>query len=141
MHEHLTAAIILAAESHRGQVDKAGHPYILHVLSVMEGCHTIEMKIVAALHDIVEDTPVTLEELREFGFTEEIVEAVDAVTRRKGEEYMDFIDRAAKNKLGRLVKYYDVVDHLNRKENIPESLSKRYEKAYEILYPEIEDTR
>ncbi|GLW31205.1 HD domain-containing protein [Actinoplanes regularis] len=99
----------LAERYHRGQVDKAGNPYINHPRAVAEalrehGDHTV---MAGLLHDIVEDTPITLEQLRKLGYPEEVVAAVDSVTRRPGEDYMDLIRRAAANPLGRLVKLQD----------------------------------
>ncbi len=99
----------LAELHHRGQVDKAGNPYIDHPRAVAEALHEHGAHAVMAglLHDIVEDTAVTLDYLRHLGYPDEVVAAVDSVTRRPGEDYMDLIRRAAANPLGRLVKIED----------------------------------
>lgn len=105
-------ALQFAVRAHKGQKDKAGHDYILHPIRVSERCDDPRAKIVALLHDTIEDTDVTADYLREEGFTEEIVEAVLAVTRREGEEYDDYVRRAAQNELGRMVKRADLEDNM-----------------------------
>lgn len=108
----LNKAIQIAAAAHAGQMDKGGQPYILHPLRVMSGCIPLEQKIVAVLHDTVEDSCVTLDELRdEFG--DEIADAIDCLTRRKGEDYETFIDRIAANDLARAVKIRDIRDNMD----------------------------
>jgi (p)ppGpp synthase/HD superfamily hydrolase len=99
----------LAVAAHRGQVDKAGLPYIDHPRTVAEALAPHgELAVMAGwLHDVVEDTPVTLERLADMGFPPEVVAAVDSVTRREGETYMDLIRRAAADPIGRLVKLAD----------------------------------
>ena len=72
----LERAIALAAQAHEGQVDKAGAPYILHPLRMMLSVDTPEARVAAVLHDVVEDTPVSLEELRVEGFSEAVIGAV-----------------------------------------------------------------
>ena len=106
-------ALQIAVRAHKGQKDKAGHDYILHPIRVSERCDDPRAKIVALLHDTIEDTDVTADYLREEGFTEEIVEAVLAMTRREGEEYDDYVRRAAQNELGRMVKRADLEDNMD----------------------------
>jgi hypothetical protein len=111
----LERAIAIAAEAHAGQVDKGGAPYILHPLRVMLGVFTEEERIVAALHDVVEDCPSwPLSRLRaEMGWSAEepMLMALNALTRRKGESYEDFIDRVRQNELARRVKLSDLADN------------------------------
>jgi (p)ppGpp synthase/HD superfamily hydrolase len=109
----LAHAIRIAAEVHEGQVDKAGQPYVLHVLRVMFGCQSPEAQVAAALHDVVEDSDWTLDDLRREGFSETVVEIVDALTRREGEDYFDFARRAAATPLGREVKRADLLDNMD----------------------------
>ena len=109
----LAKAIRIAAEAHEGQLDKAGQPYVLHVLRVMFGCQSPEAQVAAALHDVVEDTDWTLDDLRGEGFSETVVEIVDALTRREGEDYFDFARRAAATPLGREVKRADLLDNMD----------------------------
>ena len=107
----LERAIALAATAHAGQTDKAGAPYILHVLRVMLRCETNEERMAAVMHDMVEDCGWTLDQLRAEGFPEPVVEAVDAVTRRDGETYEDFVLRAKLHPIGRRVKLADLADN------------------------------
>lgn len=132
-------AIAIATEAHKGQVDKAGADYITHPLRVAEMLGKVEEKIVAVLHDTIEDTFVTPEYLLEQGFPQEIVDGVLAVTHREGESYEDFVKRAATNPLGKAVKMADLEDNMDiRRLNYPmnewdfERLNK-YLKAYKYL--------
>ena len=109
----LEDAIILAATAHRGQVDKAGEPYILHPLRVMLQLEDQPGRIAAALHDVLEDTATTADNLRGWGYDEEVIEALEALTRREGESYADFIERLAPNPLARRVKLADLADNMN----------------------------
>lgn len=131
----------LAVAAHRGQVDKAGAPYIEHVREVARrlAVYGDEAMMAGLLHDIVEDTPVTLAQLRWMGFPETVVQAVDAVTQRRGEPYMDLIARAAADPLGRLVKLAD--NRTNSDEarltllddKTAERLRQKYARAREVL--------
>lgn len=107
----LERAIEIARKAHEGQVDRGGAPYVEHPLRMMERVGPEEAKIVAVLHDVVEDTPVTLEDLRKEGFSENVVEAVEALTKRPGESYELFIFRAASNDIARTVKLVDLLDN------------------------------
>jgi len=111
----LERAIEIAARAHAGVTDKAGDPYIFHPLRMMMRVTSMEAKIVAVLHDVVEDSETTLDGLRAEGFSEEVVAAVDGVTDRKnlGESYDDFVERAAKNPISREVKIADLEDNMN----------------------------
>jgi (p)ppGpp synthase/HD superfamily hydrolase len=100
----LERAIAIAVEAHRGKKDRYGSPYILHPLRVMAKVRTDSAKILAVLHDVVEDTDWTFEDLRKEGFPEEILHALDCVTKRQGEPYEDFVKRSAANSLARQVK-------------------------------------
>lgn len=134
----LEKAISIAAEAHAGQTDKAGAPYILHPLRVMMRVVGDQARIAAVLHDLVEDTPWTLDDLRNEGFAEAVIAAIDGLTRREGEAYLDFCRRAAADPLARQVKLADVEDNLDpdRVAALPEenrSLLDRYQKARAIL--------
>jgi len=107
----LERAIAIAAKAHAGKVDKAGAPYILHPLRVMLKLEGTEERMAAVLHDVVEDSDITLEQLRNEDFPDEVVDAVDAVTIRPGEDYDDFVRRAALNRIGRRVKLADLEDN------------------------------
>lgn len=124
----LERAIAIAAKAHEGQVDKAGAPYILHPLRVMLRLATIEERIAAVLHDVVEDTEATLEALRAEGFSEEVVNAIDSLTKRPGEDYDAFVARAASDPIGRQVKLADMEDNSDLS-RIPAPNAKDYERA------------
>jgi (p)ppGpp synthase/HD superfamily hydrolase len=109
MSRTVADARALAAAAHRNQVDKAGVPYFEHVAEVARRLeeHGDEAVMAGYLHDIVEDTPVTLDQLQRAGFSWRVVNAVDSVTKRDYETYMNMIHRAAADPLGRLVKLAD----------------------------------
>lgn len=106
-------AIALAVQAHRGQKDRAGAPYILHPLRMMFRVETDAEKVVAVLHDVVEDTDWTLDDLRAQGFPEEVVAAVDHLTRREEECYEEFVRRAAAHPVARRVKIADLEDNMD----------------------------
>ena len=106
-------AISLAAKQHEGQVDKANAPYILHPLRVMLNVPTIEHKIVAVLHDILEDTETTIEDLYQFGFQEHIIDAIVALTKKQGETRLEAAQRARQNPIARVVKLADINDNMD----------------------------
>lgn len=113
-------AILIATQAHKGVKDKAGAPYILHPLRVMMRMKTESEMMTAVLHDVVEDTrdypdenKWTIGKLREKGFSDEVLEAVECVTNREGESYEDFINRAGKNSIARQVKIADLEDNMN----------------------------
>lgn len=109
----LEQAISLAAKQHEGQVDKANAPYILHPLRVMLNVPTIEHKIVAVLHDILEDTETTIEDLYQFGFQEHIIDAIVALTKKQGETRLEAAQRARQNPIARVVKLADINDNMD----------------------------
>ena len=111
MMSTLERAIVIAAEAHAGQVDKAGAPYVLHPLRMMLRLSTSDEMIAAVLHDVVEDCGLSLEMLRADGFSEQVLEAIDSVTRRAEESYEEFVLRAASNSIGRRVKLGDLLDN------------------------------
>jgi (p)ppGpp synthase/HD superfamily hydrolase len=111
---NLERAIQIAAEAHEGQRDKAGQPYVLHSLRVMFGLRSDEERIVGVLHDVVEDCDGwSFERLTAAGFSPAVLDALDSVTRRAGEDYMAFVQRAGANPIGRSVKMADLQDNMN----------------------------
>jgi (p)ppGpp synthase/HD superfamily hydrolase len=108
----LERAIAIAAQAHAGQVDKAGAPYVLHPLRMMLRVASPEERIVAVLHDVCEDCPGwTFDRLKAEGFSDDILAALDSVTKRDGEDYESFVRRAAANPIGRSVKLADLSDN------------------------------
>ena len=109
----LERAIEIAAHAHAGQVDKAGQPYILHPLKVMFRVSGKHEQMAAVLHDVVEDTEITLEYLRSEGFSESVLEAVEALTKRPGETRLVAAKRAAANPIARVVKLADNTENID----------------------------
>ena len=126
----LERAIELAVEHHKGQFDKAGKPYILHPLRVMMSVDKDDEKIVAVMHDIVEDTDITLDDLRNEGFSEQVISAIECVTKGEEEDYDSFIERISHNPLAIQVKLADINDNmdLSRLSNVTEKDLERVEK-------------
>lgn len=103
----LERAIAIAATAHAGQLDKGGEPYVLHPLRVMLRLESNDARIAGVLHDVVEDTTVTIEQLRTEGFSEQILTALEALTKRPGEGRLVAAARAAVNPIARAVKLAD----------------------------------
>ena len=118
MQPTIEDAIVLAARAHRGQVDKRGKPYVLHSLRVMLKQEDETAQMVAVLHDVVEDTAVTLVDLRTAGFSAEVCEAVDCLTRRPEETYEAMITRVAANPLARRVKMADLEGNMDPRRRV-----------------------
>ena len=135
---YLDRAIELAKQHHEGQTDKAGNPYIEHPLRVMNQVESEEEKIVAVLHDIVEDTDISLDDLRNEGFSEEVVSAVECLTKQDGENYDSYIERISFNPLAVKIKLADLEDNRDLT-RLPEVTDKdlerleKYDKALEKL--------
>lgn len=125
---------------HRGQVDKAGLPYVTHPARVAERMKTPEEKVVGWLHDTVEDTDLTLREIEE-QFGPETAAAVDAISRREGETWEDYLQRVRQNEVARKVKISDLIDNSNLS-RIPEvtmkdvKRQKRYNRALKHMMSE-----
>lgn len=112
----LARATEIAREVHLHQFDKGGAPYIGHPLRVAGACKSDEAKIVALLHDVVEDGASqgwSFDRLRTEGFGEAIIAALESVTKRAGEDYAAFVLRAKENVLGREVKLADIADNMD----------------------------
>ena len=130
----LNKAIQIAVRAHEGQVDKAGEPYIFHPLRVMLSCKGETERICAVLHDVIEDTDITLDDLRKEGFSEEIVTVIDYLSRRENESYNDFIERIMEDETACHVKLADLADNM-RLSRIPSPKQKdlkrvkKYKKA------------
>ncbi len=142
-HEQFTASLRAAQMFHSTVQDKRGRPSFLHPLRVIQGVddgsaseENYRAITVAALHDVIEDTNATLPLLSDMGLEKEVVEAVDAISRRKGEKYWAYIERVKLNPLARKVKLADATENLNRKDGMDDyflSLKKRYRRVIEML--------
>lgn len=133
MKATLEDAIALAAQKHKGQIDKAGAPYILHPLRVMHflgASASEEERIVAVMHDVPEDCGVTFEELASLGYSPQVLAALELVTRRANESYQAFIERLSPSALARRVKLCDLRDNmdLSRIAQVTEHDRERIEK-------------
>lgn len=135
---NIEQAIAIAASAHAGYLGNDGRPYIFHPLRVMLRFQEERDQIVAVLHDVVEKTRWTVENLRSEGFSEDILEALDSVTRRQEEEYMAFVKRSCANAIGRRVKIADLKDNIETAKTHPsekvlrDKLAK-YEEALAVL--------
>lgn len=129
----LGKAIRIAEQAHHGQYDWYGKPYICHPIYVMEHIHGEELKIIAVLHDVVEDTDWTLEMLKEEGLGEKSAHTLDCLTRRDGEDYEDYIKRVLSDKWACKIKLCDLEHNMDITRNdrsIKESHLKRIAKYH-----------
>ncbi len=110
---NLERAIEIAVSAHKGQVDKAGSPYILHPLRIMFSLKSDDEKMVGVLHDVVEDSEWKFEDLAKEGFPDTVLDALKSVTKIEGESYAEFVVRAYANPIGRNVKIADIIDNLD----------------------------
>ena len=134
-------ALAIAEDAHKGQVDKAGVDYIQHPLFVASLVEGELAKTVALLHDVVEDSAWTLEDLRKEGLPEEVVQAVGILTKKRNENYEEYILRVKQNPLARQVKLADLQHNsdLSRLANVTDRDRKRvakYQKAIAFLSEE-----
>ncbi|WP_238547952.1 phosphohydrolase [Meridianimarinicoccus roseus] len=112
-NEMIDAAFAFAVKAHTGQRDKSGAAYLLHPVRVMGRVQGAAAQAVALMHDVLEDSDATAEDLRAAGFPEEVVAGVEAMTRAPDESYGDFVDRAAADPIARRVKLADIEDNLD----------------------------
>ena len=134
-NEQFQIALELAVEKHKNQTDKAGNPYILHPLHVMENVNSKEGKIVAILHDIIEDTDITEDYLFKIGLSKRIVDAVVALTRSEDIDYQEYIKTLSSNPLAKEVKLADLEHNMDLK-RLPTLEEKDLERnrKYQIAY-------
>lgn len=129
-----------------GKLDKSGIPYIVHLMKVYEGVSDYQEKIISLMHDILEDTNITVKELEEMGYTKEILDTLIILTKEKGEYYPDYIDRiinsnnihALNVKLSDLKHNMDITRIKNPTVNDYERVSKRYLPAYNKIQLKLE---
>jgi len=130
----LGKAIALAAKVHEHQKDKGGKAYILHPMRLMMRLRTNdeELMAIAILHDVVEDSDITLDDLMSMGFSFRVVNGVDGLTKRDGESYESFVRRCATNEDSRLVKIEDLKDNsdITRLKGIGKKDIERMEKYH-----------
>jgi (p)ppGpp synthase/HD superfamily hydrolase len=136
----LEKAIEIAVRAHAGQKGKDGSPYILHPLRVMTRLAGDEERMAAVLHDVVEDTEVTLEDLRTAGFPEEVLETVRLLTHEQGISYEDYVERLRPHPMARRIKLADLEDNsdIRRLSGIEDrdlERLRKYHRAWQILRP------
>lgn len=112
----LEKAIELALKYHKGQIKNGtGEKFILHVLRVMLKMDTEEEKISAVLHDVIEKSNCTLEDLKHRGFSDKVINTVDALSKRKGEDYSEYIKRVKKDSNAVKIKIADLEENMDIK--------------------------
>ena len=127
--------------------DKGGLPYVIHLLKVYEGVSDYTEKVCALLHDVIEDTDIDYNDLKEVGYSDEIIDILRILTKLKGEDYRDYIDRiidsdnvhAMNIKLADLRHNMDTSRIKNPTANDYERITKRYEPAYERIYNKLNE--
>ena len=134
----LERAIRIATRSHKGQLDRFGHPFILHVLRVITKAKDDDERLLAALHDVLERSDLTVGQLREKGFPEPVLVALEHITRSPEEDYERYIERVALNPLATRVKVIDLADKMDLRDvgELSPADIKRYNRqlaAYERL--------
>jgi len=140
-HSSIDQALLLAVQSFQGVKDEDGQPYIMHCLRVMMNFTDPSLQQVAILHDLIEDTPVTLEQLREMGFSPQVIQAIGLLTRTSDVSYADYVCRLKPNALARQVKMADLRDNSDVRRMLYRSTSTqkdlrraaRYVLSYQFL--------
>jgi (p)ppGpp synthase/HD superfamily hydrolase len=133
-----TLALQIATEAHKGQTDKLGNDYITHPVRVASKFdHDPDLKTVALLHDILEDTDITEDQLRK-QFPAQVVDAVVVITKRKGQAYEDYLAKVKANKMALAVKLADIADNMSRLDQLTdlstrERLTQKYLSAMKVL--------
>ena len=109
----IETSLQIALQAYAGKTDKAGREYILHPLRVMAKMKTDLERSAALLHDVLEDSDITAEQLLAAGIPAEVVEAIQYLSRNENEEYQDFVARAKKNKIAARIKIADIEDNID----------------------------
>lgn len=131
----------VATKAHAGQTDKGGHPYILHPTAVASFLEKPEHKMIAYLHDVCEDTPMTIEEIKNLGFSKTVTDALFLLTHKSGVPYESYIRQICQNPDARAVKMADLRHNMDLS-RIPHPTEKdyrrleKYKKAYQFLQSE-----
>ena len=112
MSRYLHKAITIACEAHQGQSSINGEPYILHPLRLLIKAKSNEERIIAILHDVIEKTNISLLDLKNKGFDQNIISSIDSLSRRRGESYIEYIERLMQNKISVKIKLLDLADNI-----------------------------
>ena len=125
MDNMLELAVKVATEAHKGQVDKGGKPYIGHPTAVAASVNEPDQKIVAYLHDVIEDTPITAEDLLNMGFSSKIVDSIKLLTKDKSVPYEEYLKKIRSDSCARAVKIADLKHNMDLR-RIPNPTEKDY---------------
>jgi (p)ppGpp synthase/HD superfamily hydrolase len=147
--ELMQKSLLIVTRVFGDKVDKGGFPYIIHLLKVYSTVSEYNEQVCALLHDIIEDTDVTYDDLKEVGYPDEIIDILRILTKVKGEDYKDYIDRIIKSdnyhamniKLADLRHNMDSGRIKNPTPNDVERITKRYEPAYERIYNKLNERK
>ena len=112
MSQYLHKAITIACEAHKGQSSINGEPYILHPLRLLIKSKSNEERIIAVLHDVIEKSNISLADLKNKGFDQNIISSIDSLSRRKSESYVDYIERLMQNRISVKIKLLDLTDNI-----------------------------
>ena len=129
-------ALAISKKAHAGQVDKAGVDYIQHPLYVASQVETEQEKAVALLHDVIEDSNITSVDLLTSGLPNEVVTAVQILTKKKGQSYQEYLEKVKTNDLARVVKLADLKHNsdLSRLKSVSDTDLERVEKYKKAIY-------
>lgn len=136
--EYTKIALRICYQAHKNQIDKSGLPYVFHPFHIAEQMKDEDTTIAALLHDVVEDTYITIEDLKKYGFSEDVISAVEVLTHNQNVDYMDYIAQVKKNPIAAAVKLEDLKHNsdLTRLDEVTAKdiqRNEKYKKAMEIL--------
>ena len=131
-------ALKLCFEAHKDQIDKSGMPYVFHPFHLAEQMADENTTIVALLHDVIEDTEYTLDDLRKFGFAEDVLSAISLMTHADDVPYMEYVVKIKTNPIAKAVKLADLkhnsdMSRLDQITQTDEERAKKYKQAIELL--------
>ena len=134
MSQYLHKAITIACDAHQGQSSINGEPYILHPLRLLIKAKSNEERIIAVLHDVIEKSNISLEDLKNKGFDQNIISSIDLLSRRRSESYIDYIGRLMQNRISVKIKLLDLADNIkmhseNNNNGIYDAKIKQYKNA------------
>ena len=135
-------AMKLCFEAHKDQVDKSGIPYVFHPIHLAEQMKDEETTVVALLHDLLEDTEYSANDLRKLGFSESVIRAIQTMTHPEGMDYMEYVKRIKSDTIARQVKLADLqhnsdITRLDRVDAEALARAEKYRAAMAILQEEL----
>tara|TARA_Y100000992_G_C21178869_1_gene449703 strand:- start:70 stop:495 length:426 start_codon:yes stop_codon:yes gene_type:complete len=138
LSQYLHKAITIACEAHQGQSSINGEPYILHPLRLLVKAKSNEERIIAVLHDVIEKSNFTLADLKNKGFDQNIISAIDSLSKRRSESYIDYIGRLTQNRISVKIKLLDLADNIklyseNNDNGIYDPKINQYQNALNLI--------